>query len=168
MSVMETVGRATVNSDMGEHEFECARDKVASLAYVDPLGAAMVRLMAGNDATVYSRIVFLLSKKSAKRFKCSTSMRLKLSKAVVLEFFAAFCRTCRGSTTTMQAELKVQCPTCHGHGMHRYSDHERATSLGISITNYRSGWANRLDLTRGELDASVSDALGKLKHQLEW
>lgn len=166
MSVMEKVGRATVNSDMGEHEFECARDRVASLGFVDPLGAAMVRMVAGNDASVYGRVIFLLGKKSAKLFKCSSGMRQKLGKTVVNEFVFAFCRTCRGSKTTMQAELKIQCPTCHGHGMHRFSDHERATSLGISITAYRAGWANRLDMTRGALDAAIGDALGKLKHQL--
>lgn len=166
MSVMERVGRATVASDLGEHEFECARDRVASLGFVDPLGAAMVRLMAGNDPAAYAPAAALLSKRSAKHFKCATSMRYKLANAVINEVVFAFCRTCRGAKTTMQAELKIQCPTCQGHGLHRFSDHERASSIGISITAYRAGWANRLDMTRGVLDAAIGDALGKLRYQL--
>lgn len=167
MSVVERVGVATVASDLSEHDHECARDRVASLGFVDPLGAAMVRLMAGHDSAAYERAVLLLSKRAAAKFKCATDMRFRLAKTAIKEATFPFCRTCNGARNILRGELTVVCPTCLGYGLHRFSDFERAKRLGLSLDAYRKGWAQRLDQTREVLDESMYKATRGLRRQLE-
>lgn len=136
-SIEERVGRALVSNHLETSSSRTTDlDKVAALGMAgrrSPIGALFIRFLVAHDARAYEPLVRLLSAKCRSRF------RERIVKLVIEELCKPQCRTCDGrGRIEAGAALVWACPTCQGVSVHRYSDGERASALGMRIRDYRA------------------------------
>lgn len=132
MGIKETV----MNSMYRGMECDANREeppviKIASLARASQLGRALWHLAAGQHV---STAIPLLVREMRRNDKANYDLCVRIAKQALFEHLYPACRTCGGETQIMVDQRKVECPTCATSGVHRFSDDERATAIGESMT----------------------------------
>ena len=117
-----------------------AIDYVASMSAASRLGSDLMRA-ADHDSFAFKRAVHQLvalsrRKLGRKRMSVSSAQAQTMAVAAILELLAPYCRTCGGAREVMGAEIKVTCPTCEGIGVHRYTDADRARTVGVPVSDW--------------------------------
>lgn len=117
---------------------ENAVDQVAAIGLAsrhDVLGSALLRMEA-LDAHATRQVIFLTSRRLAKRFKIERNYAKRVAVAVLHELMRPNCMYCGGKGETHESGKQVtDCPHCNGTGMHRYSNTERVHLLGQRTYN---------------------------------
>ena len=167
MNLRELVAGALQSSHLEQSAIrEAAIDRIGGLAFSDPLGCELWRLMA-YQANAYERVLGLLGKR-ARNVIAVRTMRRKVCVAVTAEFIDQACRTCGGigyllATSTSAKRL---CPTCEGTRQRRYSDLWRARQLGVDVEAYPR-WDRRYSVVSGLLADADRLTFRELSLQLE-
>lgn len=170
MGISEPLANAVHTRDMAWSELRTKPvELVAAMSGATGLGSDLFR-MRGYDRAAAHRAVLVLARKAwraghRKKLPISDAQARALAMAALIELAAPHCRTCRGARVSIVEELKVECPTCGGHGVHRYSDHERAALCGISDDRwgkYESRYLMVLQIAMSHdtAPAKASDRLG--------
>lgn len=124
---------------------------VAAMSAASGLGSDIFR-SKGYDYAAARRAVMVLANRSQKRsikakIPISAAVAQLMALAVLVELGFPHCRMCGGARVIVAGELKVECPTCGGHGTHRYPDDERARLCGLDPREWDK-WASRYELVR--------------------
>lgn len=141
MGIAERLACAVQDDDLGWSELQTKPvEYVAALSAASSLGSDIFRAR-DHDAFALRRAVLLLAKKAMDagmkaKLPLSRAMAQEMAVSVLMELLHPKCRTCHGSAVAIVGTLKVQCPTCGGTGIHRYSDKERAKLSGIKYDEW--------------------------------
>jgi hypothetical protein len=158
----------------GDDLQETDADRLGALAMVNPLGAALWRLVSSLDSGSFAKARDLLFSDMSFRYVAYKDdlqkrgqLRL-LCQQVLLEWLAGACRVCRGRGRITDADKKkTSCPACFGSGRWRSSDYERMLALGVGPIVYDAMFplfrAARKVLTRADY-AVVSQLSKQLEH----
>ena len=148
MNLKELVGRALNSSDLAQHEYETAVDRVGALGRTTKLASALWRVGYGGDQTSLGSALRHLLRKAQRRtrvYKGSKDFPMlnRIGYLVLSEWLNPACRSCGGrqklelNQEAAGSRATVVCHVCDGTGIHRYSDMERAHQLNIEIGAYR-------------------------------
>lgn len=146
----ESLAHALNSSDLEQHEHDCAIDKIHAMgvAAIDcPLGILTIRFIDGRQPMCYVPLIESLMKLASIQFKCSHEMLSKLCEQAVKEAVFPYCRTCHGRKEAKVEDRVIQCHTCNGSGIHRYTDMERARAFGID--GEYAQWDKRFQKVQG-------------------
>ena len=169
MGIGERLAKATSADDLGWADNKIKPvDLVAALAATSNLGSDLHRAK-DHDQTALRRAVMLLSRKAMKqgerkRLFLSRAMAQAMAITAILERCMPNCRTCHGAKVVIAGDLKIDCHTCNGVGIHRYTDNERAKLCGIKPEDWhqwRARYAMVIDLAIGH-DTAQKDAAIRL------
>lgn len=142
-------------------------DRLAALAFADPLGAALWRIKWGGDKNSLPRATALLVRNS--RHVCSDrTMRHRLCVAALNEWLDERCRRCRGRghlAATATAPVRL-CQPCGGTGKARRSDANRARGLGLELSVYRK-WERRFAAVQSIIVDAELRAFRDIRRQLK-
>ncbi|WP_322069949.1 hypothetical protein [Paraburkholderia bannensis] len=134
MGVKDQVVTATQSSNLRwEADFVRAIDRLTALGMSDPLGSSLLRAKYCRDAKAGRRAVLLLAKKVEARLRVDRAYAEKLSLAAFKEWMLDACDSCAGSGSITEGAHISTCTKCHGSGVKRYSDAERAMAAGLPI-----------------------------------
>jgi hypothetical protein len=147
---------------------ETAIDRIATLAFSDPLGVALWRLKYGGERRQHPRSAYLLAKRS-KAMIGEDKLRWKLCRLVVDEWLDDACDACDGRRFILatSAEIMRVCNVCLGTGVKRHSDQSRMSAMHWDPSAYRK-WESRLAALHqkiGDADVRVWRQVAK---QLGW
>lgn len=124
-------------------------DYVAAMSASSFLGSDIFRAKS-RDYVAARRAIMLLARKvvrasKVKKLPVSEAMARAMSMAVIIELCLPHCRVCGGARVTICGDLKVECPVCIGHGVHRYSNSEREMLIGIKHGEWAK-WESRYEI----------------------
>jgi Zn finger protein HypA/HybF involved in hydrogenase expression len=77
------------------------------------------------------------------------------------------CTSCHGVAHAVVNQKHIECPACHGTGLHSPTDHAISRELGLSVADYRNRWSARLAWARHEIHRLEYEALAALDEALE-
>lgn len=79
------------------------------------------------------------------------------------EFMGPQCSACNGARELVTEQLRVECESCGGSGLKRYSDWERASRMKMSLQKVRvlSGKLHWLAGELGSLDRAVNAVISE-------
>jgi hypothetical protein len=118
-------------------------DRIGALAQAPSLGSNLWHTM-NLDAQSLRQAVFRLARKIRGIRKVSQSMSEKVATQAITEKFIYHCPTCNGAKERMIGDVLRSCNACHGSGVRRYSDQERAKAIGVTLEQYGKGWGKLL------------------------
>jgi Zn finger protein HypA/HybF involved in hydrogenase expression len=153
MAIAERCATAVGDSDLAWSELKTKPiDVVAALSGASGLGSDIMRAK-DYDPAALKRAALVLTNKALtagkrKKLPMSRAQAHALSVTALFEILHAKCRTCNGASVKIVNQLKMICPTCEGHGVHRYSDREREKLSGIKRGEFHK-WASRYQLVIG-------------------
>lgn len=105
---------------------------MAAAGKCSPVGILIWKSKYGLESPAYAQ----LGAEMLKIYRSRYSDRPEVAKAVVeqglREFMAGSCTLCKGAREVLHSQLMVTCPDCHGSGIRRFGDSERAVSMQIS------------------------------------
>lgn len=169
MSIREKLGSAIHSTDLSMSPTEeRAIDRVAALARTSELGAAVLRVKYGLDAssasTVHSALVRRVKRKAPRT---DPGILDRLAARVLLEFVDDRCEHCHGRQWVQRGARRQQCRACNGTGERRPRDIDRASALGLSVEVYVKHWASKLERMLAVLKGADSRAAHLLRVELE-
>ena len=101
----------------------------------------------GISSKALAGLIIALTNAYLARYKReSPELAAKICEQVASEYIAQFCISCGGTRERIEGDLKVPCSVCHGSGVGRYSDTERARMMKLSFTlvhaiKHKFNWA---------------------------
>jgi hypothetical protein len=162
----EAVGRALNSSDLAQHEYEAAIDRVGALAKATELGRALFHWVYGGDETASRSAYKHLLKKAQRKTRVyrhhkEFSLLEAVVKLVLYEWKYQHCIACGGAKEFMDEEkkLKIVCQTCRGSGKRRYSDGERMDALKMDAFTYKRWERNISEVWHCVTGADISTAV---------
>ena len=160
------IARALASSDLSTSAItESAVDRVAAMAFADPLGAALWRLRLGHDAHSFKQAHALLAQRT-KRMAPDPAIRLRLCETVLREWLDRNCRACMGRSARVNENGVMRpCRTCEGTGLRRYSDVWRMGQMRFDRRVYAK-WESRFALAHDILTAADQAAHRQIAQQL--
>lgn len=145
---------------------ETAIDRIAAMAFADPLGSALWRLRLGHNPQAFRQAHLILASR-ARRICPSLPLRLKLCETVLHEWLDQNCRTCGGRGYKPDAHgVKGLCPTCEGSRVRRYSDVWRMGQMGWNLATYRK-WERRFATLHERIAEADAEVYVEIARQLE-
>lgn len=111
-----------------------AVDRIASSGLSDELGNMLTRLKDNRDTSAYRPALQSL----IARLNRSGKITEAIAKQGIYEFIADSCVTCSGrGLIILENGVKIECSNCLGSPVRRWSDYDRAKSLGVNVDVYR-------------------------------
>ncbi len=111
-------------------ERESAIDRIGAAAFGPALGGVLWRIRYAGETHMAHTALTMLAGNLRRRWNVhpkSTAhvMVPRVAKQAMREWYHPQCRTCLGRAEVVTGDLHLICPTCHGSGVHPYSDQER-------------------------------------------
>ena len=157
MSSAESFATAVVTSDLGWSEVKTKPvELAAAMSGASSLASDIFRSQDG-DAAALARAVTDLSRRASYAVRRKLKVRMSpilartMAELALIEIIHPKCRACHGAGVIILDDLKIECATCGGVQMHRYSDDERARLCGIT----KSEWHQPVKSYSGERAYSV-------------
>lgn len=176
-TVDEALGIACNASDLSTRLYECAADRIGSMAFGDPLGASLHRCRDGGAGRFFHESLRILQKRvinyaSRKNWQKAPWDKLKLmSKIALQEWLFDVCPKCLGTgmiTNAYQGANKLEERPCVcNHGKVSGSAVERARALGMDLIEYHL-WEPRFRDTIQLINIAYMRTANTSKLQLEW
>ena len=114
-------------------DHERAIDKVAASGLCDELGVLLWKAKYVSESDAAKKALKELNKRVRERFTHHAGLILsKVVDQAFHEFMSDQCKVCGGRGQIKAGELLVVCETCDGTRIRRYSDFERARSMGLA------------------------------------
>lgn len=111
---------------------ETGADRIAALAWADPLGAALWRLIDDLDPHVYPKVVALLTRRMG-RDREPLRLTRKIAERAVFEYVNDKCPKCSGTGTLIASNgVADACTLCDSTGARRHTDASRARTTRLS------------------------------------
>ena len=122
---------------------------IAAMSGTSSLASDLLRARL-HDRTALRRAILLLANLAyktgkRKRLHLSHDQAKTFAAAAIMELLNPNCRTCGGATLVLENSLKLECPTCGGTGLHRYSDNDRAGHCNTDTAKWRR-WERRYEM----------------------
>lgn len=124
---------------------------------LNSLGRSLIALKVSGRTDLFNRSVIDLKDSLKWRLlKSSQRDRLRVAKVVIQEWVDDTCRQCNGAKSVFDHNgVKMGCLVCAGTGKHRYSDQERAESLGVDAPDK---WSRAIGIGHFQVSFAVDYA----------
>lgn len=157
-NLRKLLAAALTGSDLSSSDVqETAIDRIAAMAFTDPLGGELWRLALSHDPKSFRRALALLVHRS-KPIARDRAVRQRLCETVLREWLDTLCRHCAGrGFIVAEGAPKRTCPVCDGTTLRRYSDQWRMAQMRFAPEVYRK-WESRFAAVHQKLanaDAAV-------------
>jgi hypothetical protein len=143
---------------------EKAVDRVAAAGKASKLGMDLWRCKYMNSSVAYHAVSKgLLALFKARYPAEATPIAWKCVEEALSEFLGPACASCNGAKEMILDELRIECQTCKGTGIRRYSDRDRSGRMRVSMAHVRilSGKLEWLGRELGSLDRAVNSAVAR-------
>jgi hypothetical protein len=118
---------------------ERAIDRVAASGKASPLGVSLWKARYMLESRAYHDAIKGLIQRYLDRYKREDgNMARIIVEQAISEYLAPFCVDCHGAREMVIQDLKVTCQTCHGSGVRRYTDYDRARLMKLSLERVRN------------------------------
>lgn len=162
--MLEKMSVARQSKDLEWQEHEKAVDRIAASGLSNALGSVLTRLKHNSDAQAYPVALELLR----KRLKGSRNMAYAVAKQALYEWLYDKCLKCAGrGAIRLENNVTLTCPECAGVQVRRFTDAERALSLGISLEIYRLKHGKKIGELVAEIESAVRLYSADLKYKLK-
>lgn len=176
-TVDEALGIACNASDLSAKLYECAADRIGSMAFGDPLGACLHRCRDGGAGRFFHEALRILQKRvinysTRKHWQKAPWDKLDLmSKIALREWLFDVCPKCLGRGVITNAyqgsEKLVETPCACNRGRVTGSAVERSNSFGMELIEYHA-WEPRFRDTLQIINLAYMKTANSSKLQLEW
>lgn len=111
---------------------ETALDRIAALGMIDPLGAALWRVLGQHDSHAFRAAARLLHDRLHWPVGIDRETRARSCLISIEEFVSKLCDTCGGRKfQTTESGVRIECQSCHGTGIGSKSHEDRLGRLGV-------------------------------------
>jgi hypothetical protein len=169
LNLRELIALAIARGDLKHSAIkETDADRIGALAFSDPLGAALWRILWDHDHGALSVAGKLLADRvRGDKSKPAPPIIRALCNLVLLEYLNDKCPKCAGRRFTI-AETAVQrcCSACDSTGLARHSDVKRCRAMGFDRQTYHK-WKSKFCLAHVKLTDADADTAKEVGMQLE-
>lgn len=167
VSLRELISSTISRGDLSQNPIsESGADRIAALGLVDPLGAALWRVLGHHDAHSLKEAARRLHDRLRWPDGADANVRAIVCLVSVEEFLSRLCGTCGGrKEMTTSDGVKVECHECHGTGVGSMDHNTRIKRLGVSKALYAKlvPLFDKAHRALSDADSYLSDELaGKL------
>ena len=163
----ELVSYAIAKGNLSHNPLEeTGADVIGALARVDPLGAALWRVVGQHDLGAFKRAIEILTEK-LKPLGVSPRLISKVCFAAIEEWMSVPCPTCLGRCFTVSPTgVRATCWDCKGNGRGTHSPEQRMSFLGVGRRAY-AGLVVAFEKAHVIINAADGRVNRQLSHQLE-
>lgn len=167
MNLRELLAFAISSGDLTHNPLiETGADRIGALAFADPLGAALWRILVDHDRHAWIAARELLRKRISNK-RDSPEIYRRLCDTALCEWMLPGCKTCGGRRFKgAHGEAKVACTACDATGVGRHSDAERMRSMKLDKRAYQRFEA-KFALAHQKLSEADGRAGTEVANQLE-
>lgn len=167
MNLRELIAFTIASGDLTHSPLiETGADRMGALAFADPLGAALWRLLIDHDKHAWVAAREALRKKISNRRDDPVIYR-RLCDAVLAEWMVPWCKKCGGRGSKGEhGEVKVACTACDATGVGRHSDADRMRVMGFNRGQLVK-WEGKFALAHRKLSEADSQTGREVANQLE-
>lgn len=167
MNLRELYAFAVASGDLTHDPLvETGADRIGAVAFSDPLGAALWRVLVDHDAHAWIAAREILRKRMSDRHD-NVEMYRRVADLTICEWMAPNCTVCNGRKYLgSHGEAKVACRACAATGIGRHSDSARAKALGIE-RRALPPWEKKLAQAHNKISVADSRAGQEVQRQLE-
>jgi hypothetical protein len=140
----------------------------------NPISAPLLRVKYAGDRSSLGRLSLTVLARVAElveenNWKTEEPMRfVSLAAGACDEYLNKLCTMCDGrGTIGKRAATTKQCPMCEGSGKYKPKASERARTIGVTATAYKTTWAPRWDSVLEELSKAEGEGAACVSHQLK-
>lgn len=133
-NLREALSSTAMASLEWSEERERAIDRIAASGKAPTLGVLIWKARYMLESRAYQDARSQLVRLFLTRYTYeSPSIAEKCVDEALHEFMGPACQRCSGARELVSGDLRVECPDCHGSGLRRYTDWERAARMGMSM-----------------------------------
>lgn len=167
MNLREAYSATALASLEWSEERERAVDRVAAAGKASPLGLSLWKARYMLESSAYQSSKAGLTALYRVRYsREEPRVVAAVIEQCLHEYLSPFCLTCNGTKAVMVEELKAVCPGCHGSGIRRYADEDRAGTMQLSYGLVKR-LAHKMRWLLGEMQGMDRDVNKVLAEQLE-
>lgn len=125
----ETISQTLHSNLADERERERPIDRLRAFSKAPRLSTLLWRLKYDLDSSALQEAIEALQKASGGNES--------LCEMAIQEWLGESCKVCKGAREMIAGEKRIVCTSCHGDGLHRYTDTARANYLKTSLNQAR-------------------------------